>query len=477
MKLSIKNVILIILAISFLVFISVKFEPLILLLLLICSVVLLAIFKDPRNGVCFMALTLPFQYRLTYEIGFTLKMFHVFTFLTFISLILNQILKYNTVKIKKTFLDKHLILFLLVMILSIIVNPPYNYKNIVLFLYMFFLYLVYFIFVNVGCLFKRKYLFRFLLFLIFGLVISLGYGYWGMWYGLIQNFLNLRMVGMESEANFFASYLLIILPLLFIMLVQRIKIIDLKLVFLSFVCSIIAFLLTFSRSGYISLMFCFIYCFIFFYQLKIKIRRGRGIRYLFLISLIFSIYFIFIWVLGNPLGDILEWQHTRIFTHVTIEGSGGLRARHENFISGINMFFSNPLFGVGWGNYTREFYQNLPDYLRSKELITCVSKPVFTADAANSYLEILSQVGIFGLMILLNILYNIYRNTIKVLIEVEDNLYFSLLLSFFISFLGLIVHQMTHVGIYQHYFIFIIGCILNLLYNKPSINSGVTYRN
>jgi O-antigen ligase len=178
----------------------------------------------------------------------------------------------------------------------------------------------------------------------------------------LNGILILRPYATFPHPNALAGYLAVLLPLI---LITDFK--PMKIKWLAFVLGLTALFLTFSRPAIILGFLGIIVCWIF--------ENFKKRLYLFPLLLIFFIPLLF------------------FIQKATLEKESIDRRISLNF-SAIEMFKTNPLFGVGLGN----FIPSLPLYSKDKEVIR------FLQPCHNIYLLILSETGLMGFIVFITII-------------------------------------------------------------------------
>lgn len=152
---------------------------------------------------------------------------------------------------------------------------------------------------------------------------------------------------------------------------------------------IIAILLSFSRAGLIALLFAFLLIII---SEKINIK----IYFLIILLLIIIISFLPLQEIKDRSSSVLKFYQNINNPYYLSITYPSLWNRYNFMIGAWKMFKDNLIIGVGFGN----FMYNIPQYsLLSVE-----------AGAHNTYLELAAELGIFGAIVFLILLYLCWKN-------------------------------------------------------------------
>lgn len=181
-----------------------------------------------------------------------------------------------------------------------------------------------------------------------------------------------------------------------------------------------AVFLTFVRGSWISLLPV-----LFYYMLQFRTRRGSvdlvvvGI-YVILIGIVI--------VLGTGLGQLFL---QRIETVTDLQYVANYD-RIGRWFSAIAIWQDNPIFGAGWGSY--------PDMYFYYIIIKDTWSGEFRMGAHNIYLELLSEVGIVGLIVFLTLIYVFFRQAILLQFRTNN----STLRTFLIATQGAMITFLVH---------------------------------
>lgn len=268
-----------------------------------------------------------------------------------------------------------------------------------------------------------------------------------------------RLTGLMGDSEpiigRYVSQLSIILFALIFQFYKKTK----KTNFFSFLLLLTSLIITFlsgERAPLFTIVFFILLVFVFFPINKVYLGIGIFISF----SLLWGI------ILINPEAKnrIIDHSFKEINqTKYKILPYGPVHEEH--YITALRMFNDNPLFGIGTNSF--KFFCNQPDYRLSK--VSCTSHP------HNMYLQILSELGMFGISFLLILL--IYLSYL-----VFRQLYFTLTFqnnkkipyNYFLIPIVLIVFWwplIPHMSFYNNWnnvFIMLpLGFLMRYLYGKP----------
>jgi O-antigen ligase len=191
------------------------------------------------------------------------------------------------------------------------------------------------------------------------------------------------------------------------------------LAFLYLIPIFIACLLHYSRNAWISLLVST------FLSLSLIKKKLLAIGIIFVILLI-----IFLVPLFN----------SRLFSSLTADPSAW-GDRLPMWKAAINIFKAYPIFGIGPGNYEKAIYQFLP--------ISEFKEGLHHAHAHNMYLEILAELGIFGLLSFLFIFYIFFKEMIKKIKKNFDLINFGFIFMVTAVLIGELAASTIMVGVYN----------------------------
>lgn len=153
-----------------------------------------------------------------------------------------------------------------------------------------------------------------------------------------------------------------------------------------------ATMVTFSRGGFLALAVVLIYCF------SLLLRKKKLIGFLLLCILVLA------GMLYAPPGYWDEIATISKDAYDTQQGTGALR--REFWIVARNMFYHNPILGVGLNNFT----WNVSMYQTSEQLQRA-GRSYAGATAHSLYFIVLAELGISGFLLFSLILYQAYKDT------------------------------------------------------------------
>ena len=188
-----------------------------------------------------------------------------------------------------------------------------------------------------------------------------------------------------NQGNTLAGYLMLIIPITlagyYSFAEKRIKTISL----IASIIQIICLIMTQSRGGVTALIAVFI--------LFIVVTFRQDIKKIIKISIVWLLVGIGVWVLSSFLFPIfLKMIKLRVNT-VSVNDVA-MWTRFQLYYSAINMFKSNPIWGIGLGN----FFFSYPKYGAIATL------PGLWSSAHNIYLHILAEQGIIGFILFYGII-------------------------------------------------------------------------
>ena len=254
------------------------------------------------------------------------------------------------------------------------------------------------------------------LFGIYGILQYFGIDF-SFWEG---NFGRQKVSGLFGNVNYFAEYLIVLLPIvvsLFLVSQNKLKKSLLLIVILLMGGSLI---LTFTRGSYLGFAVSLIFMFLLFlsHQGNDFIKENKKTFILLLIAiLVVTILFI----LPNPLtkpGTIISKIKGRIsITQVSQDSSLKRRAAIWKFT--LMMIKDHPLLGSGIGTYkynTLRYQAKFFDQGQNRTLY-----PYGFADKAhNEYLQLWSELGIIGLSIFIWLMFSYFNYGLKKLKSIKD---------------------------------------------------------
>jgi O-antigen ligase/Tfp pilus assembly protein PilF len=230
-----------------------------------------------------------------------------------------------------------------------------------------------------------------------------------------------KVMGISGNVNYFAEYLMAILPLavsLFFITSSRIK----KVLFLTGILLMgLSLMVTFTRSAYLGLSVSLIFMFFIFLKTKGKkfIKENRKIFIFILIAIILTT---FLFIIPNPLskeGTFISKIKARI-SLTRLKEAYSVRRRIATWNFTLMMIKDRPLLGSGIGTFQ---YNSL--YYQAKFFEQGDNRSIyphgFAERAHNEYLQLVAELGIIGLGILLWIMIVYFYKGLIFLNKTEDN--------------------------------------------------------
>lgn len=240
----------------------------------------------------------------------------------------------------------------------------------------------------------------------------------------------LRIAGLAEDPNLFAMDLITIIPIGFAMFFSNNTTKFLKIMIaLVIILLIITTILTYSRAGFL--------------QLSIVLFLAVGVRMFKKNKVLTILTFLMILMITLPLVPAKYWERIQTITNFDDPAIG---KRLSGWQIGLQMFSENPIKGVGLGLFRYEFFEHAlasPD-VRYKQPL----------DAHNTYIHTAAEIGIFGLLSLLCLIYFTfcdiittkkisYNNGNKFMWEISNGVEISLVSyligGMFISYLHLLI--------------------------------------
>ncbi len=219
----------------------------------------------------------------------------------------------------------------------------------------------------------------------------------------------LRSTGTFPDPHMFSFYLGMLIPisLAFFLIEKKIKHLWI------FIILTVADLLTFSRGGYLGLFFAGVFFLIFFWEIIEKKYR----------KITLAVIFLSIVIVGFP-----SPVSQRFFSIFDLKEGSNL-GRMETWKKAIDIVASNPIIGVGIGNYPLEI-KPTADY----------REPIY---AHSVYLDVAAETGIINALIWMSALFLVFFSYLKK--AKKDLIYFGLALSVFIFS----IHSIVETAIYS----------------------------
>jgi len=236
----------------------------------------------------------------------------------------------------------------------------------------------------------------------------------------IGNYGRGKVFGLFGNVGYFAEYLILPLPIaisLFLVSKNRIKKI---LLFIGILVIGGGLLVTFTRGPYLATGISIIFMILLFitYQSKDFLLKNKKV---FILVLVVIILVTFLFMIPNPLnksGTFISGLKNRIL-YTQLDTDSSLRRRIAIWKFTIPMIKERPLFGSGIGTFkynTLRYQAKFFDQVENRRFY-----PYGIADKAhNEYLQIVAEVGIFGLGIFLWIIFSYFNHGIKLLKRLKD---------------------------------------------------------
>jgi hypothetical protein len=214
--------------------------------------------------------------------------------------------------------------------------------------------------------------------------------------------------GESGEPNTFGGYLLFIFCLAIGILLQKVSPKLKYLLFGLILLIFLPFLYTLSRASYVGIVFSFL-AFIFFSKRKAQLTIAMA-------AIILAV------ILLRPEAVFSRIKYTFQQREAQAEKIGGVyldpsaSARIQSWKLSFKKWKENPILGRGVTGY---------------------------AFIDGEYMRTLPEVGIVGLMVLLWLFWEIYRNSLRIYKQMDDELYKGLSIGFVAGFIGLTAHALT----------------------------------
>jgi len=247
-----------------------------------------------------------------------------------------------------------------------------------------------------------------------------------------------RCVSTFGNPNFLSSFLILLLPIMFVNYLYGKTTFLMFLFIVTYFCALLA---TLTRSSWLGFFveLLFLTLFIFINDKNLFVERKNRITFFFYVLLIIF----FIWpkspVGGNPtpLERIYEVKQAK-------DVYSPLHQRFLIWLSGLDMVNEKFFTGKGWGLFELfyPFYQN--KYLFVKKL----SHRTHANNAHNEIIEVWSQTGTIGLGIYILFLVTLFVYSYKLIKSLEDKYEKLLVMALISSVVGMLVDNMLNVTIH-----------------------------
>lgn len=269
--------------------------------------------------------------------------------------------------------------------------------------------------------------------------------YWGFALANIQNIKgetnDYRTAGPIGDPNYYAQIMGVMVPLALERVFRERNPILKGVALWALVASLFAVFLTYSRGGFLAVSVAVIAYFVF-YPPKIIYIPIALLGGILLFSLAPPNYFDRILSLGelfNPQGGMM------------VEDVA-LRGRASENLAALEMVKSQPLFGVGFSNYSLLFNQ----YSKQAGLALVATERA----AHNLYLEVVAETGLVGLAVFMSMLYiglKTVFNAWKIFVKTKSHEFAGMAASFGVAFLGYLVAAFFIHNAYPRYFYLMLG--------------------
>jgi O-antigen ligase len=195
----------------------------------------------------------------------------------------------------------------------------------------------------------------------------------------------LRIAGLAEDPNLFAMDLITIIPIAFAMFFSNRAIFIKIMISFVIILLIVTTVLTYSRAGFL--------------QLSIVLFLAVGVRMYKRNKILTVATFLIIIMIALPLVPGKYWERIQTMTNFDDPAIG---KRLSGWQVGLQMFSENPIKGVGLGLFRYEFFEHAlasPD-VRYKQPL----------DAHNTYIHTAAEMGTFGLLFLIYLIYLTFRD-------------------------------------------------------------------
>ena len=267
-----------------------------------------------------------------------------------------------------------------------------------------------------------------------------------------------RITSFCPEPAMFANLLLCAIPVVAMCSVNKVKILgSLKWNVVIFAILLIAFLLTFSRGGYIVLFVVLSTMSVFLTSFKLRafLRMAGLVVLVVLIGLFVSRWF------GI---DAVAVMSDRVFSTLDFKDLSILE-RSTSIVAAFNIFLSHPLFGVGLGNFGFYFYEYMPDW----GYMQLTDSP-----ASNNLLfRIASESGLVGIVAFLYFIWAVTKEGLSAIrYEKENVMWRSLSVGLLLSFFAVLLHLIMGIATFNFsHFWFLTAAIVVI--NNLRRNQGI----
>ncbi|MBU0597804.1 O-antigen ligase family protein [Patescibacteria group bacterium] len=435
-------------------FLNVSWPWFIALGLLVFSVIVIFILKQPFIGVLIIALSLPFERIGAYEFGeTTIRISQIILVITMIAWFINLFLK-NTFKLAKNPLLPLLAVFAVINIISLPGSLNLGRSVIVL---AFIIFTMTFSFIVPNLVNTPAKVKKLIMFLLLGFfVVSI----FGLWQFLADmSGLPIEVTGLRDlytkdilgftrvqstayEPLYFANYLLIPLGILFALFLSGKGEMKSTWVILLFGLGIVNFILTVSRGGYIAIAVTLAVVGAFYFRKLFSLQN----------ILIFLIAIVIVgWVAVQALGvggELFTLEKFQEHIGNAFYGAS-YDERVETISSAMTMWQESPLVGSGPGSFG-PYMANHPFYVPTDgwRIVN------------NEFIEILAENGIIGLFIFILIILLAVIRSFKAILRTKDFYLKAILIGLLGAFIGVLAQYQTFSTLYIVHVWFLIGLIV-----------------
>jgi len=252
-----------------------------------------------------------------------------------------------------------------------------------------------------------------------------------------------RSIGSFGQPNALGGFLLLGLPLSILLLQHPIKMKNRVIPAMMLFFILLALFSTLSRSALLGFGMVILSFLLFGGKLKLKLKFGvLGMVILFLFISFFPV-----------LTDTIQGR----FSNLLAGESDSHIVRLVLYQTAVKMFESSPLFGIGLGNFI-------------------VSQDILEVKGAhNVFLNILAELGLFGLLSFLAIQFLVLKNNLKFLRQERSGVSSSIALCCSLSIIGFLVaglfDSLLHCSVISFYFWLIVAISVVATEHKKELNS------
>jgi O-antigen ligase len=257
---------------------------------------------------------------------------------------------------------------------------------------------------------------------------------------IIGDYSDNRIGGQIGDPNYFAEFLILVVPVAFYQIWNEKKIITKAIASYAFFICTLAVILTYSRGGFLALLI------VGFLMLILRAPRlGQVLLILAIAVLVFS-------YLPTRYTERMMTMVDLVTNRIDPREEGSFRARSVSMMAAWEMFKDHPFFGVGIDNYL----ENYVEY-SSRLGISASGEPTSTH---NLYLEIAAETGLAGLgtfgAILLSLFVGI-RRSLKVFKRLNRPELFSSSLGIGLALIGFFISALFIHASYPRFLWMMVG--------------------